>query len=543
MNQAAAWPERLSRFARDLAGWRRRRVALALGVAAAGALPPYHLVLLLIPALAGLMWLAVAQARPRDAFAVGLWWGVGHCAAAYYWISHSLTVDAARHAWLIPVAVIGFAVVLGLFPALVAAALNGLRRWRGLGPEAPPGLSTALLFAGLWALAEWLRGWVFTGFPWNPLGSVWTFIDPMFQAAAVLGVYGLGLVTVLAAVLAVSPGGKAGRAVRGPVLTVALLIGLYGYGVLRLDGVITELAEGVTLRLVQPNIAQKDKWTRGLRAGHVARQIAMSTQPPEPGRPSPSHIIWAETATPYILASDPGLVRELAATAPRAGVLVTGTLRAEGRPGTEGFRVYNALQAVEPSGRIAASYDKFHLVPFGEYVPFYDWLSFLKITVGRGNFAAGPGLRVLDLKGLPPVTPLICYEVIFPGAAVPPEGPRPEWLLNITNDGWFGLSAGPHQHYAAARLRAVEEGLPLVRVANTGISAVVDPWGRERAALDLGLADVVDSGLPRPLDDLTPFARWGNALPLSLAVIGLLLGLAGLARSGRVPPERVGDGA
>lgn len=499
-------------------------MAMALGICAAGALPPYHLVFMLVPALGGLVWLIAVAARPRDAFVVGWWFGVGHCGAGYYWIAHSLLVNPEQHAWLIPIAVIGFAAVLGAFPALVAGALYGLRRCLGSGPATMPGLGTALGFAALWVLSEWLRSWLFTGFPWNLMASIWVFSDTMVQAASVIGVYGLGLVTVFAAALPMSCLGGS-RASGPPMLAaMAILLGVYGFGAARLSGTETTFVDGVRLRLVQPNIAQADKWKRDLRPGHVARQLEMSRQAPDAGEPPPTHIIWAETATPFVLARQPAMVRTLADAAPIKGALITGALRFEGTPNTDDFRVFNSLQVIEASGRIATTYDKFHLVPFGEYVPFYEWLHFLKITVGRGNFTAGRGLHTLDIKGLPPVSPLICYEVIFPGSVVLDGRPRPEWLLNITNDAWFGRSPGPHQHFAAARLRAVEEGLPLVRVANTGISAIVDPWGRVVAKLDLGLADVVDGGLPRPLAQATAFARHGNAIPLSLAVLALLIG-------------------
>ena len=299
----------------------------------------------------------------------------------------------------------------------------------------------------------------------------------------------------------------------------------------RLDGAARETAfvKDVRLRLVQPNIAQKDKWKDDLRAGHVERQRDMSLAPPAGGRPGPTHVIWAETAAPYVLNRQPGLIAALAGAAPAKGALVTGALRLEEAPGG-GLRAFNSLFVIEPSGRVAAHYDKAHLVPFGEYVPFYDWLGFLKVTIGRGNFSAGPGLATLDIQGLPPAVPLICYEVIFPGAVVPKEGPRPRWLLNVTNDAWFGHSAGPHQHLAAARFRAVEEGMPLVRVANTGISAIVDPFGRIAASLGLGQSGVIDGGLPEAFEKPPLFARVGNTLALFLAALSLALGAALMGR-------------
>ncbi|HAD85900.1 MAG TPA: apolipoprotein N-acyltransferase, partial [Rhodospirillaceae bacterium] len=298
-------------------------------------------------------------------------------------------------------------------------------------------------------------------------------------------------------------------------------------------------APGVQLRLVQPNIAQADKRKPELKAGHVARQLEMSYAPPAAGAPAPTHIIWAETAAPYVMNRQPNLIRALAEAAPTKGALITGALRVTGGRPADAL-AYNSLYVVEASGRIADVYDKHHLVPFGEYVPFEAWLSWLKITVGRGNFSPGPGGRVMEVQGLPPVSPLICYEVIFPGAVVPEDGveagesrPRPRWLLNITNDAWFGVTPGPYQHFAAARLRAVEEGVALVRVANTGISAIVDPWGRVLERLDLDTSGTLDGGLPEPIGGRTFYSLWGNAGPLALSV--LFLGLGGFLarRAGR----------
>ncbi|MEK9672023.1 MAG: apolipoprotein N-acyltransferase [Rhodospirillaceae bacterium] len=500
-------------FLTGLSGWRLRGTALALGILGALALPPFHMIFLLPPALAGFVWLAWAASDARRAFFRGWWFGAGHCGAGFFWIANSLLVNPEKHAWLIPFAVIGFASVLGLFPALAALALNILRRRLGIAGDRAPGAAGVLAAAALWAVFEWMRGWIFTGLPWNLLASIWIFSDAMVQSAAVIGVFGLGLLTFLAVALFF-------EGVRAAMAGWLVLAALYGFGAYRLSDAHITYADGVHLRLVQPNIRQADKWRRDLRARHIQRQLEMSAQPPEPGRPPPTHIIWAETAAPYILNRQPDMIRALAGAAPRKGVLLTGALRAENAPGG-GVRVYNSLFAIEPSGRIADVYDKVHLVPFGEYVPLHDWFDLMKIGIDQGSFQPGSGLRSMAFRGLPPVTPLICYEAIFPGAAVPADGPRPEWLLNVTNDAWFGRSPGPYQHYALVRLRAVEEGLPVVRLANTGISAVIDPWGREAAVLDLGVADVIDTRLPRPAPGLTPFARYGNALPLALILAAL----------------------
>ncbi|MEQ9447452.1 MAG: apolipoprotein N-acyltransferase, partial [Rhodospirillaceae bacterium] len=229
-------------------------------------------------------------------------------------------------------------------------------------------------------------------------------------------------------------------------------------------------------------------------------------------------VVWPETAVPFNLWRDPNLLRIVATAAPPGGSLVTGAPRytSDG----EGF---NALHVIDEDASIRETYDKVHLVPFGEYVPLADFLGGLNIAVARGGLSSGPGLTTLNLPGLPAASPLICYEVIFPGAVTDPDGPRPGFLLNLTNDAWFGRSSGPYQHFASAKLRAVEEGLPLVRAANNGISAMVDPYGRVLGRLDLDEIAVLDAPLPVALKP-TFFARWGNWI-----LLPLILGLALLA--------------
>lgn len=276
---------------------------------------------------------------------------------------------------------------------------------------------------------------------------------------------------------------------------------------------------GVRLRLVQANIDQRMKWEEAERANTLRKYLALSTQP---GPMPVTHVVWPETALPYFLSSDPELLRILSRIVPPGGLLLTGAVRAE--PGNGSYRVWNSIHAIDDGGQVVATYDKVHLVPFGEYVPLRNVLPLDKITPGASDFTAGPGPRTLVLPGLPPVSPSICYEAIFPDALVAPTEPRVQWLLNVTNDAWFGQSAGPHQHFASARLRAIEQGVPLVRAANTGISAVVDPYGRVLAHLALGSEGVLDSPLPLALPP-TPYARLGDlALLIMLAIaFGLIL--------------------
>ncbi len=507
---------RLATRVAGLTGWRRRGLAVLCGALAAAALPPISALPLLIPAFVGLLWLIDGDDR-RAAFGVGWWFGFGHFSVALHWIAFALLVDAEQFAWMIPFAVFGLAAGLAFFPGLATVATVASGR---------PGVGRVLVLAAAWTGSEWLRGWLFTGFPWNLIGLAWDFSDAMIQTAAVTGVWGLSLLAVVAATMPALFGGDRCRGRRprlAVIVTAAAVVAVWGGGATRLADATDAVVSGVRLRLVQPNIPQALKWQPELRLSHLRRQVALSRRIGKDGW-MPTHVIWAETAATFVVERD-GPGRALLATAaPPGGVVITGAIRVADAGDSQ--KVWNSLHAVDGEARVVATYDKFHLVPFGEYVPFRDVLPIDKITPGRGDFSAGPGIQTLRIPGLPPVSPLICYEVIFPGQVVD-RSDRPAWLLNITNDAWFGRSVGPHQHFAAARLRAVEEGLPLVRVANTGISAIIDAYGRVRGLLPLGRAGVVDGALPVAAATTTPYARWGDAIAILLV---LATGLAGFFR-------------
>ncbi len=495
-------PPRLAAWAGALAGltgWRRHGVAALCGVTAAAALPPLNLVPLLVPAFTALLWLLDGARRPRHAALIGWTFGFGHMAAGLYWVGIAFLVDAARFGLIMPFAVAGLAAGMAIFPALAVYAVAATG-WRGP--------ARVVLLATAWLLLEWLRSWILTGFPWNLMGTVWSAVPDMLQLAALTGVWGLSLLTVLAAA---APAVLAERRGRGGRVFVAAVFGLVGLvwagGALRLAAAPapgTAVVPDVRLRLVQASIPQALKWQPEMRRRNIDQQRQLSLRP----GPAPvTHVIWPETAVSYLLDQDPDLRRVLAEIVPPDGLLITGTPR--GSEDTGEFRLWNSLQALDSRGEIVATYDKHHLVPFGEYTPLRRVLGALKLTVGSTDFSAGPGPATLALPGLPAVSPLICYEAIFPGQVVAP-GARPGWLLNVTNDGWFGNSSGPYQHFASARLRAVEEGLPLIRAANSGISAVVDPYGRVLGRLGFNQVGVLDTALPTPISRGTPYALLGN---------------------------------
>jgi apolipoprotein N-acyltransferase len=492
-----------------LSRWRRHLLAALLGVFATAALPPFFAVPLLVPAFTGLVWLLDGAPSRAATFWLGWSFGAGFFATGLYWISNALLVDPVRFGWMIPFALFGLGAGLGLF--------TGAATWLAMLPRAR-GIRRVLLLAAAWSVLEWLRGHVLTGFPWNLIATTWAVSDATMQPAAWIGVYGLGLVTVfIAALPAVLADGPMPRARWWPAAAGALAVAaLFGAGALRLPDAPSATVPGVMLRIVQADIPQTLKARRDLMEANLARHIQLTVGP---GFERVTDVIWPETAVPFAIGIDPAHRRALIPAVPPGGLLLTGVVRVERAPDAT-IRFYNSLAVLDRAGDIVGSYDKHHLVPFGEYVPFHlrELFDLSKITPGSADFSPGPGPVTLSLAGLPPFSPLICYEAIFPDEVVAADA-RPAWLLNVTNDGWFGVSSGPHQHFESARFRAVEQGLPLVRAANTGISAVVDAHGRVLASLGLGRTGVIDAPLPARLSG-TIYGRFGD-----LTFVLLLLGV------------------
>jgi apolipoprotein N-acyltransferase len=491
-----------------------RLSALGLGAIVALALPPFGLWPCLL-GFAGLLDLLLRADRPRRALVLGWCFGFGHFLVGLYWIAIAFFADAERFGVLAVPAVLLLCAGLAFYPAL-AALLVGLHRWRSRS-------AAALALALAWLLTEWLRGHLFFGgFPWNLIGYAFADSAGLSQLAAVTGIWGLSLLAVVVGALPVSLLASDARVRWQPAAATGLLLAL-GWlgGTLRLPDAPVAPVPGVRLRLVQGDIAQTLKWQPEQRARWFQRYLELSARPADHLKA----VIWPESAAPYPLDREPEARRLIARVVPPGGLLLTGSARFD--LGSEPPRAWNSLFALDDTGRILAVYDKHELVPFGEFLPFRSVLGRLglaKLTQGSIDFQPGPGRVTLTLPGLPPFSPLICYEAIFPGRVVDPHA-RPDWLLNVTNDAWFGRSSGPYQHLAMARFRAIEEGLPLVRAANTGISVVVDPYGRVQARLDLDVTGVLDAALPTPLPEPPPFARlglWPVAVAAGLVAILML---------------------
>ncbi|HTC08434.1 MAG TPA: apolipoprotein N-acyltransferase [Acetobacteraceae bacterium] len=494
----------------SLSGWHADAAAAVMGAMSAAALPPVYAIPVLVVTVPGLLALVAGTGGWGQALRRGWWFGFGHHLLGLYWITEAILVEAAHFWWLVPLAVPGLAAVLALFIAVPVA----------LARSASPGWPRAFTLAGAWVLADLARQFIATGFPWNPWGSVWELPglvgDVMIQPAAWIGASGLTFLTVLLAAIAAL--GWRWRIAGATVLAIWAT-----FGVVRLrDPVPT--APSLKVVLVQGDIAQGQKWDRALVERIFSRYLALTAAGVARSAGTPAVVVWPETASPFLLQTDAAARAAIADAADRAPALV-GAVRfdADGRP-------RNSLFAVLGDGRLDGVYDKWHLVPFGEYQP--TWLPLPIQVVPGGGFQPGGGPRTLHVPGLPPIGPLICYEAIFSGEVID-KADRPAWMVNITNDAWFGNSTGPRQHLAAARLRAVEEGLPLMRAANTGISAGFDARGHEIGRLGMNRQGVLVVDLP-PALPAPPFARYGLVIPLILGAITTLVGLvAGRGRRAR----------
>lgn len=509
-------------------GWRRRLIALAAGASGAVALAPLDVWPAIVAPMTVAVWLLDGAAgesrvaRIRAAMAAGWWWGFGFFLAGLWWLGAAFLVEADKFAWAMPLGVVALPGFLALFPALGFGLARLL--WS-------PGAGRILTLAAALALSEWLRGHVLTGFPWNVYGMMLAGQDWIAQSASVIGLYGL---TLLAVALGAAPATLTGSARdrrQAPIAALVVLCALLGFGAWRVPAQPSPVVAGVKLRLMQPNLPQDAKFSPRNGEAILQRYLELSdraTSPQALGVQDLTHLIWPESAFPFLLGRTPEALSRIAALLPPNATLITGAARAgEMLPGDGRPPIYNAIQVVDDQGVIVASYDKVHLVPFGEYLPgfldkFIRGLGLSEFVSVPGGFSAGARRAPLTVRGLPPAAALICYEAIFPGDVMP-QGPRPALMLNLTNDGWFGQTSGPYQHLAQARLRTIEEGLPLVRVANTGVSAVIDGYGRITGSLPLGREGVLDASLPRHLP-ATLYAQFGDVFFACLGVAFMAIG-------------------
>jgi len=517
-------------------GWQRRGIAFVGGAAGALAMPPVSFSPALIVPMALAVWLldgaidrdAARWTSLRAAFGAGWWWGFGYFVAGLWWLGAAFLVEPDKFAWALPLGVVGVPAMLAFFPALGFALARLL--WR-------PGAFRVLALAVGLGASEWLRGVVLTGFPWNDLGMALGQNLMLAQIASIVGLHGLTFVSIaiFAAPATLWTEERPLRRWSPTVLAALALAAILGFGAWRLDAPPSASVAGVKLRIMQPNIAQGADFAPENGAAIVRRYLALSdraTSPTTSGVADVTHLIWPESAFPFILSREAALLAEIAGFLRGGAVLVTGAARMEHDDQPQGrFHFFNGIALVDRRGLLPERYDKRHLVPFGEYMPLSDWLERIGITQFvhiPGGFEPGRGSSVIHVPGLPAALAMICYEAIFPNEMRSPRAAAtdpPRWLLNVTDDAWFGLTAGPYQHFAQARLRTIELGLPMVRASNTGISAVVDGLGRVLVETSLGVETVLDGPLPEPLAP-TWQSRWGSAtaglMGLALLVICLL---------------------
>jgi apolipoprotein N-acyltransferase len=497
-------------------------------------MPPFALFPLMIAPMSVAVWLIDGSADRGDsrapvagwraAFDAGWWLGFGYFTAGLWWVGAACLVDADKFIWALPLGVVALPAALAVFPALGLALARLL--WSS-GPQRVFALAFGL------GLSEWARGTLFTGFPWNDVGMAFGANLTLAQVASLVGLHGLTFlaIAIFAALATLCRVGQ-GRLVLAPTIFAALAVSLIAcFGVLRLDAPPTATVPNAQLRVIQPNVSQGPSFTAENKDAILRRYFGLSGRSASAavaGGRGVTHLIWPESAFPFILSRDAQALGDIADFLRGGATLVTGAARVEVN-GAGNPSYYNSIELLDGRGLARERYDKQHLVPFGEYVPFEQWLERTGITQFvqiPGGFAPGRGARVLMIPGLPTATPLICYEAIFPieiGDAFS-GARRSGWMLNLTDDAWFGLTPGPYQHYAQARLRAIELGLPLVRAANSGISAVVDGLGREIAFAPLGAEGVLDFELPKPLPPTfqSRFGSLGAAL-IAVALLGLSL--------------------
>ena len=493
-------------------------LSLLAGIVSALGFAPLGLWPLTLAAFASLMWLIGEAPSLRSALARGYWFGVGNFVLGLNWIATAFTYQSEMPVWLGWIAVVLLSLYLAVYPAMA----TGLA-WRW-GRRQP--LALVLVFAAAWIATEWLRATMFTGFAWNPVG-VALLPTPVSRLSTIVGTYGLSGVTVLLAgalLLIVHR-----RWLQAASLPAAIALATLAAILTAAD---TLPSANVPLRIVQPNIGQQDKWKEGFEA----RNFALLERLSRSAERRPRLLLWPEAAVtdplqnelayPRFIREAAQLRRDVASLLGPRDLLLTGGVTWQSTDGLDVTSATNSVFAIDPTARILARYDKAHLVPYGEYLPMRPILSAIglsRLAPGDIDFDPGPGPQTLQLPLVGKVGFQLCYEIIFSGEVVDRKN-RPRFLFNPSNDAWFG-AWGPPQHLAQARLRALEEGLPILRSTPTGISAVIDAEGRLLHSLPWRTAGVIDAALPAPKPP-TLFARFGNVLPFLLALLLAAIAIA-----------------
>ncbi len=496
-------------------------LATLLGAGFTLGFPPFFWWPLSLISAGGLLYLLYHSTSWKNAFAIGWWWGFGHYVSGLYWIANALQVDAEQFAWLTPFALTLIPAAMALYPAMAAMLARQM---------AHP--TKSLLYLGAciafcMTITELARAFLPPYFPWLSAGVLWTASLPMLQHAAALGTYGLTLLFwLLVALCTYATTQYIAKSYRKSLICVAIILCTTTFAYITGHARIEEAKQTPGqhhIRLVQPSIPQKLKWDpRALQANFLLHLELSYANAQHPTDHSPDAIIWSEAAIPFYLEEDPAARRAMTQGLHSQAHIITGSTIRTQHP-LASTQYYNGMQVLNASGTIKGQYAKHQLVPFGEFIPLRNFFPFIqKITPGAVDFSEGPGPQTITLPNLPPFSPLICYESIFSSNVLDRTNP-PDWLLNLTNDAWFGNSIGPHQHFHTARMRAVEEGMPLVRVAGGGISAVVDSYGRIQTMLGLHEVGTLNTTLPEKIHEKEGWFALYRKYSIMPALYALLL--------------------
>lgn len=487
--------------------------AFILGFLSVYALPPFFIVPILFVTFSGLViLLCTPENTAFSCWKIGYFFGFGYFAFGFSWIGNALLIDAQTFGWLYPIALLSCGAFFGLFTAFPA--------WLTYYFKTP--LAKIFALSGLWGISEWFRSFFLTGFPWNLLGSALSFSPASMQSASLWGTYGMSIILILAASApALCFLSRTTKnllfAVGLPTIVLAFIL---AFGFWRLDHYQDLGVSQTRIRIVQPSIPQTLKWNDQAMEQNFARYISLSQSP---GLEDIDFVIWGETASPYPLDMDSAHLQQITAAIPANGYLITGVVRYEG-DSWYNYKPYNSMFVINKQAQILAHYDKSHLVPFGEYIPLRQYLpAWIKPVANTiANFKSGSGPKNIHIGNHPDFGTLICYEIIFPHQIINSDS-KPKWLINLTNDGWYGESQGPYQHFAATRLRAVEEGISIFRVANSGISAGITPLGEIMGKIDLNQVGFFDFNLPESSSIFTIYNRYGNNIPLILSFLNIMI--------------------
>lgn len=519
---------RIERFAGRLillSGWRRAVAAFAAGGFAVLSVAPYDFFAAGFVSFPVLVWLldgATADPAARflrrllPAFSIGWWFGFGYFVFSLWWVGMAMLVEAESFAWAIPIAVLVLPAIMSVFYGLATALARTF--WTD-------DIGRIAALAAAFGFAEWLRAFVFTGFPWNPIGYAAMPVPLLMQSVAVIGSPGMNSLSVLVFAMPALLAGRRHRRI-GAAVVVVLLIAHLSFGFYRIAATGEGDGRTLSMRIVQPSIDQATKLDGTARDDVFRKLLMLSAAPPRAGAEPPQLVLWPETSVPFLFTERPDALVALGELLGDGQMLIAGAVRAEGEAGADqAVRYYNSVVAINDAGEIIDAVDKIHLVPGGEYLPFeglFQRLGIDRLVPMPLSFSAGTERHAIALPGGLRAAPFVCYEIIFPDLVS--EGVADaDLVVNLTNDGWFGDTPGPYQHFRQAQIRAVETGRTLVRAANTGISGVIDGKGRVIDALAINVGDVLDISVkidpPRPV-------LWGNPTTNGLIVMALLAAIA-----------------